>query len=146
MWEFGFKYAFVTNYTTTIFLKWEGPKPTLYYSRVIPSKNISIMGKTQTYRPTVSVRESMLFLQHKVNSGDWKVNVNCPLEAWVEELKKESESGDTTSLIPSLEKARGKPPQQGDSRGDQSKSSRGQGGRGGRGGRGERGERGERKR
>ncbi|KAJ9347959.1 hypothetical protein C8Q69DRAFT_445199 [Paecilomyces variotii] len=142
MWGFGFKYAFVTNYTDTIFLKWEGkgPKPTLYYSNVIYFNNVSIKEKARPNHLQVSVRESMLFLQHKVSSGDWKANVNCPLEAWVEELKKESESGDTTSLIPSLEKARGKPPQQGDSRGDQSKSSRG------RGGRGERGERGEKKR
>lgn len=135
MWMFRLKYAFVTNYTTTIFLKWDEDrhtkKPSLYYSRPIMWEHCSILEQDRqtsdrSSYPQVSVRECMLYFQSLVVSGDWRSKIDCPSEAWVKESprKTESESKDKARRKDSR---KDKDTRSGDSRGNKNKPPHGRG-------------------
>lgn len=96
MWKSGLKYAFVTNYNTTIFLKRERDArtgtETLYYSGAISCETKSTFpAKTRSQGSSgiqVSLRECMLFLQYAVQGDGWQGPEGGDRADWVKEVPK----------------------------------------------------------
>ncbi|PWY83798.1 hypothetical protein BO94DRAFT_576220 [Aspergillus sclerotioniger CBS 115572] len=104
MWAAKLKFAFMTNYRWTVFLRREmvNGKWTLYYSDAIPHDAVSDLdGKT---RGCVSVRECMLYLVHTVSGAQhiWssKNQPHEPLPEWAEGIPKSKPKSGSTAQLP----------------------------------------------